>query len=716
MMRSLSKLYFLVLFICLLAPKPAAAQSITAAEDGTGTAISSPEGNPNQYDIGGGTPSGANLFHSFEQFGLETGQVANFSSSPEIDNILGRVVGGDASLINGLLQVSGGSSNLFLINPAGIVFGPDAQFSLPADFTATTANGIQIGEAWFSALGSNDYTNLMDSPQGFAFTINSPGTIVNAGDIDLTASGRSSSVRLVGGTVVNTGNISTSGGGEIVIEAIPGEGIVTITPRGSSLSLGVPMETQANVNGGVVPLTPLSLPELLSNDGGLTNASVVVVQNGEVRLIRGAKPTAIPTDAGVAIVSGDITIPRGDIDVLGQLVALADADLDTSSLGTAGSVRIGGGATGQEVVQNADVTYVDSESTINASASGFTINGEQQGGRGGDVALWSDDQTAFYGRINARGASGLNSRQGSVAIGAERKLFYQGSVGFNSADAENLGELLLSTENVRILPDPSEEGGVPAPEELSFSRLLRSDSSDSVITIDDFDDTPLNWHVDASGDIIVPDGASLDFSMDGESGTGSGTIRFTASGSFLMCESQCERIRTPGASAGSNNGIGTIVTDGRDLIIETDNDIVVGGIETNRETEDNNDRNAGNVSLEASDDIYVRYIDTSNSANAGNIELEDGRITANGRDTALRLRRAGDIDIYAGAIFQATGVVAPGSSDGGGVSSLLSTTFAADIESLNAGEETNEETAELLELLISDITIDVSDESLNEQG
>ncbi|MEO1446569.1 MAG: filamentous hemagglutinin N-terminal domain-containing protein [Cyanobacteria bacterium J06635_11] len=275
MMRSLKKIYFLLLFICLLAPKPAAAQPITAAGDGTGTTISAPEGHPNRFNIEGGTASGENLFHSFEQFGLDAGQVANFLSNPDIENILGRVVGGNASLIDGLLQVSGGASNLFLINPAGMVFGPNAQFSLPAEFTATTANGIQIGDEWFSALGANDYASLIGRPTGFAFTVDSPGSILNAGDIAVSPGSR---VRLVGGTVVNTGSLSTPGG-EIVIEAVPEAGIVTITPEGSLLSLGIPIETQAEVNGGIAPLTPLALPQLLSRDT-LGSATGVAIENG----------------------------------------------------------------------------------------------------------------------------------------------------------------------------------------------------------------------------------------------------------------------------------------------------------------------------------------------------------------------------------------------------------------------------------------------------
>jgi filamentous hemagglutinin family protein len=102
------------------------AEPIVPAADGTGTLIT-PDGN--RFDITGGTTSadGANLFHSFTQFGLEANKIANFLSNPATVNILGRVTGGDASVIEGLLQVTGGNSNLFLMNPAGIIFGQERQ-------------------------------------------------------------------------------------------------------------------------------------------------------------------------------------------------------------------------------------------------------------------------------------------------------------------------------------------------------------------------------------------------------------------------------------------------------------------------------------------------------------------------------------------------------------------------------------------------------------
>ncbi|MGL5195422.1 MAG: filamentous hemagglutinin N-terminal domain-containing protein, partial [Chroococcales cyanobacterium] len=101
---------------------PLLAQGIDPATDGTGTTITN---DGPQFNIQGGQQSadGANLFHSFERFNLEVGQVANFLSNPAIANILGRVTGGDASYINGLIQITGGQSNLYLMNPAGIVLG-----------------------------------------------------------------------------------------------------------------------------------------------------------------------------------------------------------------------------------------------------------------------------------------------------------------------------------------------------------------------------------------------------------------------------------------------------------------------------------------------------------------------------------------------------------------------------------------------------------------
>ncbi|NJO21234.1 MAG: filamentous hemagglutinin N-terminal domain-containing protein, partial [Spirulinaceae cyanobacterium RM2_2_10] len=48
--------------------------------------------------------------HSFQQFGLDAGQIANFLAQPNIANILARVTGGEASVIDGLIQVTGSNA------------------------------------------------------------------------------------------------------------------------------------------------------------------------------------------------------------------------------------------------------------------------------------------------------------------------------------------------------------------------------------------------------------------------------------------------------------------------------------------------------------------------------------------------------------------------------------------------------------------------------
>ncbi len=261
-------------------------QSITPANDGTGTAVN-PQGN--RIDISGGKLSGdgANLFHSFQQFGLSESQTANFLANPNIQNILGRIVGGDISTINGLIQVSGGNANLFLMNPAGIIFGPSAQLNVPASFTAATANSIGFGNSSFRAIGSNNYTALTGNPSSLAFSAIAPASIVNRGNL---AVKQGENLTLLGGTVANTGQVSAPGG-QINIISVPGERVIRISQPGYLLSLEVPGEALNSPTqiAEESEKSAATLPELLTGTGGKINASGVAVRGeGTVRLTNSA--------------------------------------------------------------------------------------------------------------------------------------------------------------------------------------------------------------------------------------------------------------------------------------------------------------------------------------------------------------------------------------------------------------------------------------------
>ena len=269
-------------FLGFLLLSPAAiGQPITPAPDGTGTAVTD---SGNQFNINGGQLSkdGTNLFHSFQQFGLNDGQIANFLSNPNIRNILGRVVGGDASYINGLIQVTGGNSNLFLMNPAGIVFGSNAQLNVPGSFLATTATGIGLGNNSFQAVGVNDYATLIGTPSTFYFSKAQPGAIANFGQLSVP---NGQTLALIGGTVISPGTLSAPSG-QIAIASVPGENLVRISQAGHLLSLEI--SPSSNLNSASVPLSPLTLSQLLT--GGSSNATGVTVNSDGSVQIQGIRP------------------------------------------------------------------------------------------------------------------------------------------------------------------------------------------------------------------------------------------------------------------------------------------------------------------------------------------------------------------------------------------------------------------------------------------
>ncbi|NER21448.1 MAG: CHAT domain-containing protein [Symploca sp. SIO1C2] len=416
-------------YYLLIISQPLQAQPIIPATDGTGTRVTI-EGD--RFDIQGGSLSrdGANLFQSFEQFGLDRGQTANFLTLPGIQNILGRVVGGNPSVINGLIQLTGGNSNLFLLNPGGIIFGADASLNVPADFTATTATGIGFGgDNWFNAFGNNDYQKLVGTPSQFAFDLLQSGTIINAGDL---AVGEGQNLSLLSGSVVNTGQLTASGG-RITIAAVPGENLVRISQSGNLLSLEI--EPPRDINGQVLPITPVDLPTLLTGNSGY------ILNQGEVSTNSSNNP------GGQVYLTGRLLENRGQITADGTTGGSIKVEttnfLDTGTLSAVGSSGSGGEIAvdySGRVIQTAN-----SLTLVNGSTEGGAIafNGgvdtilttsgkfEATGEVGGEVHLFAQDIRLLAAEVNASG----NSRGGEILVGGD----YQGQTNsqFSIPNAQN---------------------------------------------------------------------------------------------------------------------------------------------------------------------------------------------------------------------------------------------------------------------------------------
>ena len=215
--------------------------------------------------ITGGTTTvgGKNLFHSFTSFSVPSGQTALFDNASSIVNIFGRVTGPAVSNIQGTIKAQG-NANLFLMNPNGIIFGPNSRLDIGGSFVGTTANAIGFpGGGVFSQTSPVAPVNpvLAVNPNALFFNQTPAGAIVNQSTAGLNVGSNASpqNLFLVGGNVIFQGGKLTAPGGQVVLGGLAEEGVVEIrdfTSDGSNPTLKFPDVTlhfpddvdQANVS------------------------------------------------------------------------------------------------------------------------------------------------------------------------------------------------------------------------------------------------------------------------------------------------------------------------------------------------------------------------------------------------------------------------------------------------------------------------------------
>ncbi|URR34348.1 CHAT domain-containing protein [Thermosynechococcus sp. HN-54] len=446
-MKPLQQWLFSITLVCWGLLSGNVYSQITPATHGTGTTVIQ---NGQQIDIDGGQLSGngQNLFHLFRDFNVGNGQIANFLSNPQIRNILAGVNGGNASYINGLIQITGGNSNLYLLNPAGIVFGPNARLNLPAAFHASTAQRVLFEGGVFDVNGQNLYPSLNGHPTGFEFL--SKGLIINEGELRV-RSGQTLS--LMAHQVINTGTLSAPAG-HIQIAAVPETGMVRVSQAGMLLSLEIPQD-RLPPHGAIAAV---DLPSLLTGQSSQPVNSVIRNSDGTIRLVH--DPSKIPLTTPTAVISGNLSVGNptgigGQITISGQNIALINANLTASGSLGGGTILLGGdyrgGTTGTNRLDssfNAQNLFISSGSVIAADA----LNQ----GNGGTVIVWADNSTQFAGTITARGGQ-LSGNGGFVETSGRELLSVQGTVDASTVNGQP-GIWLLDPRNVIISTTPTNGG------------------------------------------------------------------------------------------------------------------------------------------------------------------------------------------------------------------------------------------------------------------
>jgi filamentous hemagglutinin family protein len=463
---------------------PVWAQQITS--DGTlSTSVTSPDGR--NFIIKDGNRAGGNLFHSFSQFSVPTGGEAFFDNVLDVDNIIGRVTGGEVSNIDGLLRANYGA-NLFLLNPNGIIFGANARLNIGGSFIGSSAHSVSFADGTtFSAtnppsaplltvsvpvglgLASNPGA-IQVQGTGNSLTLNSPFSPTIGAGSNLTGllvqPGKT--LALVGGDVALEGGTLTAERGRIELGSV-GDGLVSLSPTTSGWTLGYE---------GVQSFQDIRLSQKASLDAsGNGDGSIQVqgrrvsVRDGSQILIQnqGFQPAkAIFVNASESLkVSGtspDNTIPSRLVNETVGVGNGGDIAVSTKRLvlqnGGAISTTSYSAATGGNLAINAsNSVQVIGFSPVNPTFASSIFATTFSSGNAGDLTL-STERLSVLGGANVSSSTVGTGKGGHVTVNATESIEL---IGFNqivaqpsnlaasTLNAGDAGSLTINTSRLAVL-------------------------------------------------------------------------------------------------------------------------------------------------------------------------------------------------------------------------------------------------------------------------
>jgi filamentous hemagglutinin family protein len=321
-----------------------------------------PDGNTSI--INGGTGAGSNLFHSFREFSVPTGGTALFNNGLDVQNIFTRVTGSSISNIDGIIKANG-AANLFLINPNGIIFSPNAQLNIGGSFIGSTASSIRFADgSFFSANNPNTPPLLtVNVPVGLQYG-QTPGNIINQ---SRTTDGNGQRVGLqvpagetlglIGGNVLLEGGNLTTPQGRIELGAVGANSLVSLISNSNKFSLGYEgveafqdIQSQqavvdaSGVGGGDIQIQGRRVligdgSQVLTITKGSQPGGNLTVRGAELVEVSGnnlANFTRLSTDTIGSGAGGNLTVEAGQF----LLQGTAFLSTTTFGMGAGGNLRV----------------------------------------------------------------------------------------------------------------------------------------------------------------------------------------------------------------------------------------------------------------------------------------------------------------------------------------------------------------------------------------
>ena len=446
---------------------------------------------------------GTSLFHSFQRFDVSRGQTAIFSGPASVVNVIGRVTGGVASQIDGVLRSTIDGANVFLLNPAGFIFGPRAVLDLSGSLAVTSADRLDLPSGGrFTGTGDVVLMDLTDGPPvsfGFEDTVTGPAPIIfepsSLGQVVEQALQPGEVLSLVGGPITTRGTrlgapsgrvnlVSVASAGQVLLDAtavdaavdlasidelgevvmleseanINGDGGGMIVVRAAGLTLDnsdLLAETSGDVDGGLIDVQ-LTGDLLLTNDGELQS---LALSSGDGSGIRVRARNVFLT--GIAAIGSEARVGStgnaGDIDVVATArVEMAGAGgivSDTSGLGDGADIAI----SAADVSIFGDIALGLPLVVAATVGAGEDADPDLAFGMGGNITISATERfsIAEFAAVNAvtigPGSGGdlsLNAPQ--ISIGSPLA-FFPSSVAVQTAGQAHAGQMTISASSLEVV-------------------------------------------------------------------------------------------------------------------------------------------------------------------------------------------------------------------------------------------------------------------------
>jgi filamentous hemagglutinin family protein len=471
-----------ILLSCLVAVSPVRGEIVP---DSTMPVNSLVTKNGNIFQIDGGSQRGSNLFHSFQKFNVPTGNQAFFNNVSNIENIFTRITGSSVSNIDGILKANG-NANLFLMNPNGIIFGPNASLQIGGSFFANTASSIKFSDgAEFSAINPQVSPLLtMSVPVGVQFagvptaiTVNGQGHQLNTKDSFSEISRNANSgglqvkpsktLTLVGGNINLNGGVLTAEQGKIQLGSVATTGLVSL----NSTTGGLMLDYSGVGNFGDIKLSQKALLDVSGNNAGsiqaqgrnitLSEGSVFLAQNvgtqkgGSIN-VRSESLEIKDYLPATKIRSGFFaeTLKTGDASNItvstGKLIVREGGSIFSRTYGAGASGTINLAATDFIQVKDVSPLATDTFSTIDSTT--FDT------GKGGYILISSPKFSILNSGLVSTGTFGkgaggnININAGDIeVIGKAPNVASASGIATAARSTGNAGNLTLNTQTLRLL-------------------------------------------------------------------------------------------------------------------------------------------------------------------------------------------------------------------------------------------------------------------------